>query len=69
LQQEVVNGFIEEVKVFSWSIAVLKLLGTLTVMASAARGFVAFANWRESFRNRLLGGIESTRGELMQPDT
>ena len=39
----------------NWSIAVLKLLGTLTVIASAARGFVAFAAWRESFRNRLIG--------------
>ena len=39
----------------NWSIAVLKLLWTLTVLASAARGIVAFVAWRESFRNRLLG--------------
>ena len=36
-------------------IAVLKPLWTLIVIASAARGFVAFVTWRESFRNRLLG--------------
>jgi len=40
----------------SWSITVLRLLGTLTVIASAARGFIAFAAWRETFRTRLLGG-------------
>jgi hypothetical protein len=41
--------------VTSWSIAVLRLLGTVAVVASAARGFVAFVAWRESFRNRLIG--------------
>ena len=39
----------------SWSMAVLKLIGTLAVIASAARGFVAFAAWRKSFVNRLIG--------------
>jgi hypothetical protein len=43
-------------KVTSWSMAVLRLLGTLAVIASAARGFVAFAAWRKSFVNRLIGG-------------
>jgi hypothetical protein len=42
-------------KVTSWSMAVLRLLGTLAVIASAARGFVAFAAWRRSFVNRLIG--------------
>ena len=41
--------------VTSWSMAVLKLIGTLAVIASAARGFVAFAAWRKSFVNRLIG--------------
>ena len=39
----------------SWSMAVLKLIGTLAVIASAARGFVAFAAWTKSFVNRLIG--------------
>lgn len=38
-----------------WSMALLKMLGTLTVLASAARGFVAFAAWRKAFVNRLIG--------------
>ena len=45
----------------NWSVAVLKLLGALTVIASAARGFVAFATWRESFRSRLLGSAPKTQ--------
>jgi hypothetical protein len=39
----------------SW-MAVLKPLATIFVAASAARGFVAFATWRKSFRSRLIGG-------------
>ena len=38
----------------SW-MAVLRLLGTLAVVASAARAFVAFAAWRKAFVNRLIG--------------
>jgi hypothetical protein len=37
------------------SIAMLRMLGTLVVVASAARGFVAFAARRQSFRDRLTG--------------
>jgi hypothetical protein len=37
------------------SIAILRMLGALAVVASAARGFVAFAAWRKSFRDRLIG--------------
>ena len=43
-------------KVTSWSMALLRLLGTLAVIASAARGFIAFATWRKAFVNRLIGG-------------
>jgi hypothetical protein len=42
-------------EVTSWSIDVLRLLGTVAVVACAARGFVAFASWRRSFRNRFIG--------------
>ena len=38
----------------SWS-SVLKPLGTIALAASAARGLVAFAMWRKSFRDRLIG--------------
>jgi hypothetical protein len=34
----------------------VKPLATITLAASAARGFVAFAAWRKSFRDRLIGG-------------
>ena len=51
----------------SWSMALLKLLGTLAVIASAARGFVAFAAWRKAFVNRLIGADpQPTGAELMQ---
>ena len=43
----------------SWSMALLKLLGTLAVIASAARGFIAFATWRKAFVNRLIGGDQN----------
>jgi hypothetical protein len=42
----------------SWyglSIATLKALGLLSLAGGVARVFVAFAAWRTSFRNRLLG--------------
>lgn len=32
-----------------------KLVGVLAAAACAARGFVAFASWRTSWRNRLIG--------------
>ena len=34
---------------------ILKALGFIVLMATVARGFVAFGTWRTSFRNRLLG--------------
>jgi hypothetical protein len=34
---------------------ILKALGFLTLLGTAARGFVAFGAWRTAFRNRLLG--------------
>jgi hypothetical protein len=40
---------------YGLSIAALRI-ATLAVIASAARGFVEFAAWRKSFRNRLIGG-------------
>ena len=39
----------------SRSMDVLRLLGTLMVVTSVARGFVAFAAWRQSLVNRLVG--------------
>ena len=47
----------------SWWISVLKPLATIVVAASAARGFVAFATWRKSFRDRLIGA-EPYSGEV-----
>ena len=41
------------------SMAVLRLLATIAVIASAARGFVTFAAWRQSFVNRLIGAEPS----------
>jgi hypothetical protein len=50
--------------VTSW-MAVFRLLGTLALVASAARAFVAFAAWRKSFVNRLIGADQNpTRAEL-----
>lgn len=43
-------------EVTSWWMAVVKPLATIALAASAARGFVAFAAWRKSFRDRLIGG-------------
>ena len=40
---------------YGWSVSALKLLGVLATVAAAARSFVAFATWRTSFRNRLIG--------------
>jgi hypothetical protein len=44
--------------VTSW-MAVFRLLGTLALVASAARAFVAFAAWRKSFVNRLIGADQN----------
>ena len=41
--------------VISWWSSVLKPLATIALAASAARGLVAFATWRKSFRDRLIG--------------
>jgi hypothetical protein len=50
--------------VTSWWIAVLKPLLTIALAASAARGLVAFAAWRKSFRDRLIGA-EPYSGEVI----
>ena len=47
----------------SWWSSVLKPLATIAVAASAARGLVAFAMWRKSFRDRLIGA-EPHSGEV-----
>ena len=49
--------------VTSWWISVLKPLTTIAVAASAARGLVAFATWRKSFRDRLIAA-EPYSGEV-----
>jgi hypothetical protein len=43
--------------------AILKPLGVLALAGVVARGFVAFATWREAFRNRLLG-VEQREQEV-----
>jgi hypothetical protein len=40
---------------------VLRLLGTVMVVVSAATGFVAFAAWRQAFVNRLIGAEPGAR--------
>jgi hypothetical protein len=42
-------------EVNTWWITVLQLLGTIAIATAAARGSVAFAAWRKSFRDRLIG--------------
>lgn len=48
----------EVYEVSAWyglSVGVLKMLGLFAAVAAAARGLVAFATWRTSWRNRLIG--------------
>ena len=47
---------------YGLSVSALKVIGMFAVVASAARGFVAFGAWRTSFRNRLIG-VEPPRPE------
>lgn len=47
---------------YGLSVALLKMFGLFAAVAAAARGFVAFAAWRTSWRNRLIG-IEPRRQE------
>ena len=47
----------------NWLTAFSGVLATMGVVALAARGFVAFVSWRESFRHRLIGG-EPCSGEV-----
>jgi len=47
--------------VTSWWIAGLKPLLTIALAASAARGLVAFAAWRRSFRELLIGAEPDSR--------
>ena len=46
------------------AVGMMKLLGTLAVVGSLARGLVAFIGWRTSWRHRITGSperFESTR--------